>query len=106
MESPAEGAIEVSARRRRFMKAKALPETFVGQIKEQLKFLCDDDYDYSALHVYIAGVPEAWEFGPGDEFDFHEDSGFLIVRRAPTDDIAEVPETVFRLGNIVATQLV
>jgi hypothetical protein len=88
------------------MNAEALSETFVGQIKEQLKFLRDEDYGYSTLHVYIAGVPEPWEFEAGDEFDFHEDSGFLIVRRSPTDDIAEVPETVFRLGNIVATQLV
>jgi hypothetical protein len=88
------------------MQAKALSETFVGQIKQQVKFLCDDDYGYSALHVYIAGVSEPWGFEPGDEFDFHEDSGFLIVRRAPTEDIADVPETVFRLGNIVATQLV
>jgi hypothetical protein len=92
------------------MKAKALPETFVGQIKEQLKFLCDEDYAYSALHVYIAGVPEPWEFGPDDDFEFNEDSGFLIVRDGPTDednnDNADVPEAVFRLGNIVATQLV
>jgi hypothetical protein len=88
------------------MKAKALPETFVGQIKQQLKVLCDDEYTYSAMHVYVAGVPEPWEFEAGDEFDFHEDSDFLIVRRAPTDDIADVPEAVFRLGNIVATQLV
>jgi hypothetical protein len=88
------------------MKTKALSETFVDQIKQQLKFLRDDEYVYSALHVYVAGVAEPWEFEPGDEFDFHQDSGFLIVRRAPTDDIADVPEAVFRLGNIVATQLV
>jgi hypothetical protein len=92
------------------MKAKALPETFVGQIKQQLEFLHDSEYTYSALHVYVAGVPEAWEFGPDDDFDFNEDSGFLIVRRGPTDednnDNADVPESVFRLGNIVATQLV
>jgi hypothetical protein len=92
------------------MKAKVLSETFVGQIIEQLKFLRNDDYSYSALHVYVAGVPEPWEFGRDDDFDFNEDSGFLIVRRGPTDednnDNADVPESVFRLGNIVATQLV
>src|SRR4051794_16208895 len=71
--------------RTRFMKAKALPVTFVDQIKEQLTFLRDDDYTYSALHVYIAGVPEPWEFGPDDDFEFNEDSGFLIVRTGPTD---------------------
>ena len=90
------------------MKAKAPPETFVGQIKQQLEFLHDSEYTYSALHVYVAGVPEPWEFGPDDDFDFNEGSGFLIVRRGPTEenDNADVPETVFRLGNIVVTQLV
>jgi hypothetical protein len=92
------------------MKGKVSTATFVDKVKQQLEFLRDEDYAYSALHVYIAGVPEAWEFGPDDDFDFNEDSGFLIVRRGPTDkdhnDNADVPETVFRLGNIVATQLV
>ncbi len=89
------------------MKAKTVPETFVGQIKEQLEFLQDEEYTYSALHVYVAGVPEPWEFGPDDDFEFHEDSGFLIVRRDPTNnESADVPEAVFRLDNIVATQLV
>jgi hypothetical protein len=92
------------------MKAKALSETFVGQIKQQLKFLQDEEYSYSTLNVYVAGVQEPWEFGPDDDFDFNEDSGFLIVRRGPTDednnDNADVPESIFRLGNIVATELV
>ena len=92
------------------MKTKTLSETFVGQIKQQLEFLQDPEYGYSALHIYVAGVPEHWEFGRDDDFDFNEDSGFLIVRRGPTDednnDNADVPESVFRLGNIVATELV
>ena len=54
------------------------------------------------LHVYIAGVPEPWEFGRDDDFDFNEDSGFLIVRRGPTDEDnnnnADVPESVFHLN--------
>jgi hypothetical protein len=56
------------------------------------------------------GVPEAWEFSAEDEFDFHPDSGVLIVRDGPTDesghDNAEVPEYVFRLEALVASQLV
>ena len=48
--------------------------------------------------------------GGEDEFEFHEDTGVLIVRDGPTDenghDNAEVPEYVFRLEAIVATQLV
>jgi hypothetical protein len=57
-----------------------------------------------------AGVPEPWEFGHDDEFDFKEESGLLIVRTGPTDednnDNADVPECVFRLDAIVVTQLV
>ena len=69
-----------------------------------------EEYSYSALHVYVAGVPEPWVFEPDDEFKFNEESGLLIVRDGPTDednnDNAEVPEYVFRLDAIVATQLV
>ena len=92
------------------MKDKVSTTTFVDQVKQQLEFLRDDEYGYSALHVYVTGVPECWEFGPDDDFDFNEDSGFLIVRRGPTDEDnnynADVPEAVFRLDAIVATQLV
>ena len=84
--------------------------TFVDQVKQQLEFLRDPEYTYSALHLYVTGVPEPWEFGRDDVFDFNEDSRFLIVRRGPTDednnDNADVPESVFRLNAIVATQLV
>ena len=88
-------------------KAKAPSETFVGQVRKQLQFLRDERYTYSTLHVYVAGVPEPWEFGPDDEFNFNEASGLLIVRTGPTDDYdnADVPEHVFRLDAIVATQL-
>lgn len=90
------------------MKGKAPSETFVGQVEQQLEFLRDEDCTYSALHVYVAGVPEPWVFEPDDDFNFNEESGLLIVRDGPTDtyDNAEVPEYVFRLDAIVATQLV
>jgi hypothetical protein len=95
------------------MKGKVSTMTFVDQIKQQLEFLRDkeeEDYTYSELHVYVAGVPEPWKFGPDDEFEFNENSGYLIVRSGPTDvdnnNNADVPESVFRLGTIVATQLV
>jgi hypothetical protein len=92
------------------MKDKAPSETFVGQVKQQLEFLRDDEFSYSALHVYVAGVPEPWEFESDDEFDFNEEASLLIVRDGPTDednnDNADVPEYVFRLDAIVATQLV
>jgi hypothetical protein len=92
------------------MKGEVSTATFVDQVKQQLEFLRDPEYTYSALHVYVTGVAEPWEFGPDDDFEFHEDAGFLIVRRGPTDednnDNADVPELVFHLNAIVATQLV
>jgi hypothetical protein len=92
------------------MRLKALDRTCVEQIKQQLLGLRDPSYRYRALRVYVAGVPEPWEFSPHDDFEFHDDSGVLIVRDGPTDenghDNAEVPEYVFRLDAVVASQLV
>ena len=92
------------------MVRKIPSETFLHQVKRQLLSLRDTDYGYTALHVYVAGVSEPWEFVAEDVFEFHEDAGVLIVRDGPTDenghDNAEVPEYVFRLDAVVATQLV
>jgi len=38
---------------------------FVGQIMLQLVFLHNEDYGYSGLNVYVAGVEGPWEFGHG-----------------------------------------
>ncbi len=58
----------------------------------------------------MAGITEPWEFLADDEFEFHENTGVLIVRDGPSDenghDNAEIPEYVFRLEAVVATQLV
>ena len=58
-------------------------------------------------------IHNAWrnvqEFSAGDEFEFHDDTGVLIVRDGPggkNDPDNDVPEYVFRLEAIVATQLV
>ena len=91
-----------------------MKSTFVDQVKKQLEFLRHVKYTYSTLHVYVTGVPEPWEFGPDDEFVFktdednNEKSGHLIVRTGPTAENgnADVPEHVFRLDAIVATELV
>lgn len=92
------------------MARKTLCLTFIEQIREQLAYLRDPEYNYHTLHVYLTGQSTPWEFNPGDEFEFHEDTGVLIVRDGPTDedghDNAEVPEYVFRLDAIIATQLV
>jgi hypothetical protein len=90
------------------MNPKEQLHTFVGQFKQQIDCLKDEEYNYSSLHVYVAGVPEPWEFSAEDEFDPQEEAGLLIVRDGPTDenDNAEVPEYVFRLDAISAIQLV
>lgn len=92
------------------MPRKTLSPSFADHIKQQLAFLRDSEYVYEALQLYVAGIGDPWEFTAGDEFDFHEDTGVLIVRDGPTDeaghDNADVPEYVFRLDAIVATQLV
>jgi hypothetical protein len=82
-------------------------DPFVEQILQQRVFLQDEDYGYTALHVYVAGIPEPWEFAAEDQFVFPEGSGLMIVREDPaTYDNEDVPEHVFRLNAIVVTQLV
>ncbi len=84
-------------------------DSFVEQIKQQLLGLRDPSYPYRALQIYVAGIPEPWEFGPHDDFEFHDDSGVLIIRDGPPDptsDLTEAPEYVFRLDAVVACQLV
>lgn len=84
--------------------------TFVEQVRQQLVFLRHPDYEYRSIQLYVSGVNEPWEFGPEDDFEFHEDTGVLVIRDGPTDeyghDNADVPEYVFRLESIVASQLV
>jgi hypothetical protein len=92
------------------MARKVSSGTFIHHVKDQLRALRDADYSYTRLHLYVAGVSAPWEFAAEDEFEFHEDAGVLIVRDGPTGenghDNAEVPEYVFRLDSVVATQLV
>ena len=39
------------------------------------------------VQLYVAGVEGPWEFAAGDEFEFHDDTGVLIVRYGPcTED--------------------
>jgi hypothetical protein len=91
------------------MARKALSDSFVHQVKRQLLALRAADHGYTALRVYVAGAADPWEFAAEDEFEFHEETGVLVVRDGPTGenghDNAEVPEYVFRLDAVVATQL-
>ncbi len=91
------------------MARKSLCSTFVGEIKRQLTYLRDTQSAYRALQVYVAGVDGPWEFAAADEFEFHEDTSVLIVRDGPEKGEGhadDVPEYVFRIESIVATQLV
>jgi hypothetical protein len=92
------------------MARKVRSATFVAQLKEQLAALRGDEHGYRAMQLYAAGVPEPWEFTAEDDFEFYEETGVLVVRDGPTDenghDNAQVPEYVFRLEAIVASQLV
>jgi len=91
------------------MARKTICSPFVEEMKRQLTYLRDPEFGYQALHVYVSGVAGPWEFSSGDEFEFHDDTGVLIVRDGPAgknDPDNDVPEYVFRLDAIVATQLV
>jgi hypothetical protein len=91
------------------MRITAPERTFVASVKQQLLGLRDPNSVYRGLRLYVAGVAEPWEFSPHDDFEFHDDSGVLIVRDGPTasdGDLTDVPEHVFRLDAVVASQLV
>ena len=90
--------------------ARKLPSgTFIQQIKRQLLSLLDSGTSYESLHVYVAGVSEPWQFAAQSEFEFPRGHQCAIVRTGGSDENgheAEVPEYVFQLDAIVATQLV
>jgi len=77
---------------------------FVAKVREQIRFLKDQAYNYVHLHVYVCGIADPWEFGEADEF---EGDGVLVVRVGPTKENENegVPEYVFPLRQIVATEL-
>ncbi len=78
---------------------------FVAKVREQIRCLKDDDYNYVQLRVYVSGIEDPWPFGRADEFEFGDD--VLIVREGPTTEHENegVPEYVFPLRHVVATEL-
>jgi hypothetical protein len=81
-------------------------QVFVAKIREQIeKFLQSEDYNYDELHVYVSGIAEPWVFGPYDQFEL--DDEVLVVRVGPTweNENEGVPEHVFPLRHVVATEL-
>jgi hypothetical protein len=81
-------------------------DALVAEIREQIKILRNREYAYDELHVYLSGIAEPWVFGRADEFEFRG-TDVLVVRVGPTreHDNADVPEMVFPLRHVVATEL-
>lgn len=79
---------------------------FAARLREQVGFLQHPEYNYDQLRVYVSGIASPWTFGPDDEFAFDGDET-LSVSVGPTGehDNAGVPEYVFALRQIVATEL-
>ena len=79
---------------------------FIAKIREQIQYLQDDEYNYDELRVFVSGIARPWVFGPADELEFDGDE-LLVVRTGPTDENEneDVPEYVFPLRHVVATEL-
>jgi hypothetical protein len=91
------------------MGARSVPTdeaAFVAKIREQIRILRAGEHNYDQLRVYVSGIADPWVFGPDDEFEF-EGEAVLVVRDGPTAEMEneEVPEYVFPLRHIVATEL-
>lgn len=80
---------------------------FIAKVREQIRFLRDEEYSYDELRVYVSGIADPWVFGRDEEFEFDGDE-VLVVRWGPTKENENegVPETVFPLRHVVATELV
>ena len=78
----------------------------IKKILQQVEYLKNDDYSYDQLAIYVSGIDTPWEFGEDDEFEFSAED-LLIVRLGPTEENQNsgVPEVVFPLRHIVATEL-
>lgn len=81
-------------------------QAFIATIREQVRLLRDEAYNYDELRVYVSGIAEPWVFGPDDEFDFETDE-VLVVRDGPAEECDNdgVPEYAFPLRLVVATEL-
>jgi hypothetical protein len=79
---------------------------FIAKVREQVKFLQNEEYAYDELRVYVSGIADPWVFGPADEFEFDGDE-VLVVRVGPTEEQENegVPEYAFPLRHVVAIEL-
>jgi len=82
---------------------------FVAKVREQVDLLKQGGHNYDQLNVYVSGIDDPWEFGPADEFEFEfVGDEVLVVRDGPMEEHQNegVPEYVFPLRHVVATELV
>jgi hypothetical protein len=79
---------------------------FIVKVREQIRILQHEEYNYDQLRVYVSGIADPWVFGPDDEFEFDGDA-VLVVRVGPTEENENegVPEHAFPLRHVVATEL-
>ena len=68
------------------MARKILLDAFIEHLQQQLTYLRDEEYGYRALQLHVSGIAQPWIFQAHDEFEFHEETGVLIVRDGPTDE--------------------
>jgi hypothetical protein len=77
---------------------------FVARLREQIELLYNEEYNYDELHIYVSGIGEPWVFGRYEAIEF--DGEEVLVVREREEDNEGVPEHVFPIRHIVATQLV
>jgi hypothetical protein len=79
---------------------------FVAKVREQIRILRAGGNNYDELRVYVSGIADPWVFGPDDEFEF-DGEAVLVVRDGPAAEMEneEMPEYVFPLRHVVATEL-
>lgn len=79
---------------------------FVAKVREQIRLLRHEEYNYDQLRVYVSGIADPWVFGPADEFEF-DGNAVLVVRVGPTKENENegVPEYAFPVRQVVATEL-
>lgn len=81
--------------------------SFESLLQCQIDYLQNEDYAYENLTLFIDGCAKGIGFTYEDTFEVDTDAGTLVIRDGPTDesDNDEVPEHIFRLAKIIASQL-
>ena len=80
----------------------AVEAAFIAKIREQIDFLQHEQYNYQQLRVYVFGIGRPWVFGPATNSSSMATSYWWRWGRPKSEG---VPEYVFPLRHIVATEL-